>query len=446
MILGNHDDVFIEQYAKDEFETIFSLARETNQHFSVSYKSYLDQEEGHKYAAFLAQQPLVKEVTTSGKKYLLVHAWMRHGDWRKKRKHFEHDDLPTGKDEVFFKRMCLLWERDCDEYSGEIDEWYEPANGEILIHGHSVTTREKSAINRGFSPGKVWDMGASVNIDCGLGNRLSDHDKIAVKYGNLAAYNMDTGEVEYLYDIPDDYPSLKEEYADERLEREKAELLAKAAKDVEDRKKVEHLRKLFFDNVHDIKDDDRLSFNFYNDNFCYRLSSKLEKFADFDLSKDIPMAYKRNFGEETLYIYSERIMDKWVAIPLPLRYYRLINLNGSPLLFGMSDLSGQYAEVSIDDATYGDSILRCKFKTLHYVKFKEVVEGREKFKAYTGRDGKERHKPNGLATCDFFYGANFYSIRVIKNPDDIIIAQITDGNGNILEEFIRSCSRYWHKG
>jgi serine/threonine protein phosphatase 1 len=446
MVLGNHDDVFIEQYAKNEFETIFSLARETKRALSVTYKSFLSQKEGHKYAVFLAKQPLVKEVETSGKKYLLAHAWMRHGDWRKKERYFQREDVLTGKEEAFYRRMCLLWDRDFND-CGEIEEWYEPLDGEILIHGHTVTARPKHMMNRGFSPGKVWVLGSSINIDCGLGNRLSNHNENAVKYGNLAAYNMDTGEVEYLYDIPDDYPSLKEEYADERLEREEAEEIAKAAKDIEDRKKVEHLRKLFFDHVKDIKEDDpHVMFNFYDDNFCFGFSSEIKAFADFDPSKDIPMACARNSEERVLYIYSERVRAKWVAIPLALRFYKLIELDGNRLLLGMSGLSGSEAEVSIDDATRGENVLRYKINAWMPVDFEKVAEGREKFRVYVHSDGKEYLRPNGLATCDFFYGCSLYSMRVIKCPEDIMLAQITDGSGNILEEFIRSYNRYWNKG
>jgi hypothetical protein len=386
---------------------------------------------------------------------------MRHGDWRKKRKHFEYDDLPTGKDEAFFKRMCLLWERDCDEYTGEIDEWYEPANGEILIHGHSVTTREKSALNRGFSPGKVWDMGTSVNIDCGLGNRLSDHDKIAVKYGNLAAYNMDTGEVEFLYDIPDDYPSLKEEYADEKREMLETEEKERKAKDLMLKSKVEPLRKSFFDNITHFKEDDpNLAFNFLKDNFCLQLSMPESKsFKDFDPEKDLPMAYAGNIRKGTLYIHNAQAWRKWAEIPLTLDHYRLIKLGGRPALFGMSGKFGQNAEVSIDDAFSGGNVMRYKIRVPHYTDFRTVIKGNDKFEKIEyvqspeNKENKEnpenkskRRSPNGLATCDFFFNTALYTMRVIKNPDDIIIAQLMDSSGNIIEEFIRSGSRQWNKG
>jgi hypothetical protein len=297
-------------------------------------------------------------------------------------------------------------------------------------------------MNRGFSPGKVWDLGTSVNIDCGLGNRLSGH---SVKYGNLAAYNLDTGEAEYLYDIPDDYPSLKEEYADEEEERLKAERVAKAAKDIENRKKVEHLRKLFFDSAKAKEDDPRVRFNFYHDDFCPQLSSEFKAFADFDQSKDLPMAYVGYNRQGTLHIYNEKFR-KWAAIPLTLAHYRLIELNGSRLLFGMSGMFGESAEVSIDEVAYSENIMRYKIQAFPPMDFEEVFEGNEKFKSYYDKDGNERYCPNGLATCDFFYDDNLYSIRVIKNPSDIMIAQITDVKGNILEEFIRSGSKRWNKG
>ena len=196
MVLGNHDDAFIEVFGEDKFKTIYSLGREIGQHYSVSddYKCFQgDRGLMHGYAAFLAGLPLIKETEVNGQKYIITHAWYSPEKFEK---------AECDKKDAFIRRFNLLWERDLNEY-GEIINEYVPNNGEKLIHGHTPTIYSKDHIHRGYSPGKVWDMGTSVNIDCGLVFSVTNKPVEGVEYGNLAAYKLETGEIEYLWDIPD---------------------------------------------------------------------------------------------------------------------------------------------------------------------------------------------------------------------------------------------------
>jgi hypothetical protein len=446
MILGNHDDVFIEQYAKEEFETVFRLARDTGRYLTANYKSRLSQEEGHKYAVFLAKQPLIKELETSGRKYLLAHAWMRHDGWKKKDEQDDGSAQPTSLDEAFYRRMCLLWDRDCDDYSGEINDWYKPKNGEILIHGHSVTTRKKEQTHRGFSPGKVWDMGSSINIDCGVGYRLSKHDSVAIKYGNLAAYNLDTGEVLYLWDIPDDYPSQNGEYIEDIKEREAMEEAAENAKKAKAQEKADkarakalHLRTSFFSQFPGEKPED-VRFNFWDDYFCHLFNTLKNSFLDFDLKQDVPMGY--NYRKERLYIHNAN-SGTWASIHTPLNHYRLTTIEGKLLLFGITGLSGMEASVSIHEASYGRLIMKYTANLPVCNDFRTVIDGNEKFEVFERREGGVGHFATGLATCDFFLGRSIYSVKIVKYPNDVMIAKIVDSKGNVLDELTRGLSSAW---
>ena len=147
MVLGNHDDGFIEVFGNGKFETIYSIGKKVNQHVSVPYDEFAHLEKDkklmYKYAEFLSKQPLVKKIKINKKKYVIAHAW------------FSSKKAAN----AFSYRYCLIWERDRDDYDGEIKLKYEPENGEKLIHGHSPTLGSKDTIHRGYAPGKIWDMG-----------------------------------------------------------------------------------------------------------------------------------------------------------------------------------------------------------------------------------------------------------------------------------------------
>ena len=111
-----------------------------------------------------------------------------------------------------------IWNRNLSE-DGEILAEYAPLDGETLIHGHTPTLFPKDMTRRGYSPGKVWDMGTSINIDCGLVFHVTNHQATEAVYGNLAAYNLETCTAEYLWDIPDGYATSDGEYYEDKQER-----------------------------------------------------------------------------------------------------------------------------------------------------------------------------------------------------------------------------------
>jgi bis(5'-nucleosyl)-tetraphosphatase (symmetrical) len=284
MVLGNHDDAFIELCGRGEFQTFYSLAENVGLSYTPTdslkrFKASPDRM--YEYACFLAAQPLFINVEKSDRKYIIVHAWhpdstrdelvsifhqhITKKDVRKNKSDAvknagacesgdvksagacesgvlnnagacESDDVKNAgacesgdlnnngnlnnsndsnngntssteassamsAQDAYQRRHRLLWERDINEF-GIWKRRYVPKDGEILIHGHTPTLIVRDETHRDFPPGKVWDLGTSVNIDCGLVFSVNKRSDFAKKYGNLAAYNLDTGKAVYLYDIP----------------------------------------------------------------------------------------------------------------------------------------------------------------------------------------------------------------------------------------------------
>ena len=216
MVLGNHDDAFIEVLGNHKYETIYSLGKEAGQYYSTSdrYGRFpSDASLTQEYVAFLAGLPLLKRIDVNGQKFIVAHAWYDPALFKK---------AGSGKKGSLRQRFCLLWERDIEE-GGEIINEYAPEDGEKLIHGHTPTLYPKYEIHRGYSPGKVWDMGTSINVDCGLVFGVTNQRAAGVEYANLAAYNLETGETEYLWDIPDGYALNGDEYFEDKEKRLKEE-------------------------------------------------------------------------------------------------------------------------------------------------------------------------------------------------------------------------------
>jgi hypothetical protein len=340
--------------------------------------------------------------------------------------------------------MCLLWDRDFDEITCVIDELYEPKNGEILIHGHSITTREKELTPKGYSPGKIWRIGDSINIDCGLAYKVSKLDSTAIKYGNLAAYCLDTGEVEYLWDIPDDYPVIGGEYLDEKLARWEAEKKAKEEADNKARERCQHLRDSFYSLVlknKELPGCHRVSFNFWDDYFCGKISTEFYRLAEFDESKHLPMAFIRGYPEtgcDTLFIFHSA-RKEWTALQMPLQSYKLTTIGKELFLFGMSDYGDINAEVSLDDANSGDAVLRYSFRPAFCLDCAKAMEGDSKIEEPSSYGCSRPNMSNGLATCDFFLNDDsLYTIKVVQSRSNLIHARIVDSQGNMVDEFRRS--------
>ena len=228
MVLGNHDDKFIEVFGRGEFETLYSLRKELRYSGSISKSDFAhlqDKDLMYQYAEFLSKQPLYKKLEVAGQKYIIVHAWYTKKIQTDVRSADEEEELETfygDKKEIKIahdKRFDLIWERD-REYDGVYTKGeYEPLEGEILIHGHSPTLATKDRMHRGYSPGKVWKRKNSVNVDCGLVFHVTIPEHDVYRYGNLAAYNIETGEAIYLWDIEDEYVTNDEDYYEDQKVR-----------------------------------------------------------------------------------------------------------------------------------------------------------------------------------------------------------------------------------
>ena len=221
MVLGNHDDTFIEVFGRGEFETIYSLSRAIGfyeehdclEYYAVEFCHLIDQEElMYEYAKFLASQPLYKKLEINGKKYIIAHAWYPE----------KLTDPDLEPDEFAYEnRFNSTWYRDLEEYLGGFEDEYEPIEDEMLIHGHTPTIIYKKWMSRIYRPGKIRRRKNSINVDCGLVFNVMDYNEPFAKFGNLAAYHIEADEAEYLWDIVDEYAPNDDEYYEDRIEREK---------------------------------------------------------------------------------------------------------------------------------------------------------------------------------------------------------------------------------
>lgn len=182
MILGNHDDNFMEVFGQGQLETLASLGREQKEDVKIDREEFSHLEDKPEkmfaYAKFLAQQPLVKKIETNGKKYILAHGW--------------YD--PTLQDK-FAYRKCLLIGRQIKK-DGSIIKHFQ-GDGKLLI-GH-IPTAGKIPAAIGTEQGKIWDFETETYIDCGLVFKVQQLSHLGKRFGNLAAYELETGHVEYLW-------------------------------------------------------------------------------------------------------------------------------------------------------------------------------------------------------------------------------------------------------
>jgi len=164
MILGNHDDNFIEVFGRGQFETLAKHTKTDDKEFAHLPNR---PDEMFEYAKFLASQPLSKVLTVQGKSYVLAHGW--YGPDRK--------TLLTGR--KISKDGHVL-----EHFQGE---------GKLLL-GHTPTSG-KFPPPAGMETGKVWDFGTEAYLDCGLVFNILGQAPL----GNLAAYTLETGEIHYLW-------------------------------------------------------------------------------------------------------------------------------------------------------------------------------------------------------------------------------------------------------
>ena len=441
MVLGNHDDGFIGVFGKGEFETIYSI--DNREPPFDEFKHLKDTELMYKYAAFLSKQPLIKEIEIGGQKFVIVHAW------------YSPEDDITEKS-PFQRRYRLIWERFIDEYSGEIKLRYKPAHNEKLIHGHTPTIFPKDATYRGYSPGKVWDMGGNIDIDCGLVFNVTQRNK----YGNLAAYNPETGKAEYLFDIADDYADSKDEYLDDKLERKEKERLElqKQKQEAAERAKsylLEFYKQVFnLDELPAGKDlDCQCNFNFLGDYIYPHIDTGREykrKISEFDFENEPMLAIVQWSGGDrrnTLYLYDVK-SKRWCGVDLTsdFKYYTIFKFGDRSYLLSVNHYNEEFAEIVIHifrPYKADDPLLYYKMKTPSYyygdadrimANDIKIDKARYSYSYYNDNGDDDKMEPNGLVTCDFYDEHELFTVKILRCHGDSIFVRVLDSQKNILAE------------
>ena len=436
MVLGNHDDAFIEVFGDKQYETIYSLGK---MRVSDDY-SHLDADVDklRGYAAFLAGLPLQKAVEANGQKYIIAHAWYGIE---------EPETEDSKKKDAFRDRYRLLWERDIEE-NGDIVLTYKPEDGEKLIHGHTPTINRKYYMHRGCSPGKVWDMGTSVNIDCGLVFKVINYPAAGAEYGNLAAYCLETGEAEYLWDISDGYAADDGEYYEDRQERERRE------REEKDRKRREAIQRtmpyqlsfykqaLNLDQLPEDRWGSRAEFNFLNDYFGHNVQTELRDRDDysFDFDSETVLAFTHGLDKDTLYVYSN---DKWYGVALDRDLiYKVFKHNDKIYALGVNNYEREYTEITVTDFYAAEQILSYKMIAPRFYGSSsdadKILSGDAKLgkreRGYWHRDEDEKEEPLGLVTCDFYNYRELFTVKILKSTGDICYVRVLDSRKNIVAE------------
>jgi hypothetical protein len=498
MVLGNHDDAFIELCGRGDFQTFYSLAVDTSHHYTpnddISHFT-ASSEKLYEYASFLASQPLFINVETNGKKYFVVHAWHpdnardelvdeyshydTKADAQDDDKNNDDDDgdgydsceskdddkantklsgnqATTSVQDVYQRRYRMLWERDIDE-SGSWQRRYIPEDGEILIHGHTPTLFSKNETHRGFAPGKVWDLGTSVNVDCGLVCRETKRNGIAEKYGNLAAYNLDTGEVVYLYDIPDDYATSEGEYYEDKMEREKRECEEAARKRAAAIAATLPHQREFYRQIYDSNDAPAInghtikaSFNFLNDYFSYIIEFNWDRRDykndyDFDFKNNPMLAYVNDCSSSKQQLFAN-VKGRWHAIEIDDDFkYKVFMLQDSVCLLAVRKSFYDLSEVSVFSFGRDKPIFSYRMRG-QWVSPQDaecIVDGEAKtgeidsaisYRSSFMRDDKTpiEERPTGLLTADFLFNNRLYTVKTVACPGELFIARIVDCRGETI--------------
>jgi len=438
MVLGNHDDTFIEIFGNGEFETIYSIGKKTKTHVNLPEDEFKhlekDKELMYKYAEFLSKQPLIKNIEINKQIFVIVHAWYMPNEMEKK--------------SPFQQRYCFIWERDRDDYDGKIRLKYEPSGNEKLIHGHSPTLGAKVTIPRGYSPGKVWDMGTSVNVDCGLVYNVTKKEVPGFEYGNLAAYNLETGEAEYLFDIVDEYANNSDEYYDDKKERKERERLERERKRQEAVERAMPYLLSFYKQVYNLDElpagDDsnhRSEFNFLNDSmrFCIKTGREFSDNYDFDFENEPMFAITGSYKNGKFYFYSR---EQWIGIDLIEDFqYKIFKHDERYYLWGVNNYNEEFAKVSVYVFDYYRVKQLLYYKTLtpgfYYrdedrILADDIKIDNSKQRRYYRNDDDE--EPNGLVTCDFYYSNELFTVKILKNIGDHFFVKIFDSQKNVLSE------------
>jgi len=444
MVLGNHDDVFIEIFGNDEFETVYSLSRIVGFNYVPNQGEYSHLEDQrelmYQYAKFLSTQPLFKKLEINGKKYIIAHAWYPE---KLINPDLEPDHI------AYNKRFNNVWYRDREDYKDGFEDEYEPVEGEMLIHGHTPTLTYKDKMSRIYSPGKIWRRKNSIAIDCGLVFNVMEYGYPFAKFGNLAAYHIEADEAEYLWDIIDEYALNDEEYYEDRIareQREREESKRKRAEAWESAKTpyIESFYKQVFelDGVPDKIDHEyRAEFNFL-DYYISEVSTFNDnrKRDDYDFDfENLPIIAVHDSRKEkkwinTLYAYNQS-HGKWLDVELRRKFkYQAFSHRGSDFLFGINNYDDTYAEgVLYHLSIYGVREV-VKFSTetqfFNWSKKDDILKLKDKY----DKDGE----PTGILTWDFYHANELCTIKILRYRGDAYYAYVLNGKGEIISEISRA--------
>ena len=293
----------------------------------------------------------------------------------------------------------------------------------------------------------------SVNIDCGLVHGITKRSAAAEKYGNLAAYKLETGEAEYLWDIADDYALNDDEYYEDAQEREERECREEQRKRREAFERYMPYLLSFYKQVFDKegvpeKDDckDKCNFNFLGDSvYPIQTGRKRSEEHDFDLENEPMLAVTGGYGKKTLYVHYD---GEWQGVDLSDGFtYKIFGHGDSYYLLGANCYTEEFAEVSVHAfCNHGASqVLYYRTSTPHfyYDDADDILKGDAKMGKDNGRrfrhaEGEDRDEPTGLMTCDFYGDDEMFGVKLLKNRGDHFIVRILDSQGNTLSE-IRQC-------
>ena len=442
MVIGNHDDVFIEIFGKGEFETVYSLSRLVNFNYTPNedeFRHLEDQQElMYQYAKFLASQSLFKKLEINDKKYIVAHAW-----YPKKLVDLEPNLIK------YHNRFDSLWYRDREDYQDGFKDEYEPIEDEILIHGHTPTLTYKDRMSRNYSPGKIWRRKNSINVDCGLVFNVMKYSYPFAKFGNLAAYHIETDEALYLWDIIDEYALNDEEYYEDRALREKNEQEESERKYAEAREKAKkpYLETFYKQvlNLDEVPEKDykySVEFNFL-DHYLSRVCTfnddrkKDDYNFDFENLPIIAIHETRDDGWiKKLYAYNKSD-GKWtVGVELESHInYQAFRYDGLDYLFGINDYEGSEAIGVLYRLNNFDVREVVKFNTetstFNWRKKKDILKMTDKY----DEDGK----PTGIMTWDFYHAwCELCTIKIARNMGDSCYANITNSKGDVISEISRS--------
>lgn len=199
MLMGNHELTFLDWCSREWFpycEGKKKTYEHAHYHTDEDLKNagVLTESKVREIYEFFMKLPVVKEkevISPDGRqKYVLAHSWAKKD---------EMDAIRSGS-----KRAKEFWKTFLLDRSGvEKDAAYDPEGTEILIHGHTPTTKEE-VFGQGGVPGRIVYRNHAVNIDCGISHWSENREVPA----NLAAICLENLKEYYAYTLEECFANM----------------------------------------------------------------------------------------------------------------------------------------------------------------------------------------------------------------------------------------------